>query len=146
MFRGRNDISIDDKGRLMLPVKFRDYLAKNDETTLFLTNIDDCLKGYPSAVWLEIEQKILARHERTDAERNFRRFFLGGVQECSLDKQGRILVPQSLRKYAGLEKDAAIIGLISHFEIWNVGRYESTVPQGGAATEEILTLRQDLGV
>ncbi len=144
MFRGRTDLAIDDKARIMLPVKFREYLAKKDETTLFLTNIDNCLRAYPTAVWSEIEQKILARPVRTDDERNFKRFFLGGVQECPLDKQGRILVPQSLRKYAGLEKDVAIIGLTSHFEIWNIDRYEKTNPQ--INTEEILSLRHDLGV
>ena len=144
MFRGRNDLAIDDKGRIMLPIKFREALSKKDETTLILTNIDDCLKAYPTTVWSEIEQKILLRPDRTNAERNFKRFFLGGVQECPLDKQGRILVPQSLRKYAGLEKDVAIIGLTSHFEIWNIDRYEKTNPQ--INTEEILSLRYDLGL
>jgi MraZ protein len=144
MFRGRNDLAIDDKGRIMLPIKFREALAKNDETTLWLTNIDDCLKAYPTTEWLKKEQKILSTPVRTDAERNYIRFLIGGVQECPIDKQGRILVPQSLRKYAGLEKDVAILGLISHFEIWNVDRLEKTVPQGSSATEEIFTLRQNL--
>lgn len=144
MFRGRNDIAIDDKGRIMLPVKFREYLAKKDETTLWLTNIDNCLRAYPTTDWLEIEQKIQSRSLRTNDERWFKRFFLGGVQECPLDKQGRILVPQSLRKYAGLEKDAAIIGLINHFEIWDSSRYDKENPE--ISTDEILSLRHDLGV
>ena len=145
MFRGRNDIAIDDKGRIMLPMRFREYLSTKDETTLWLTNIDSCIRAYPTTVWSEIEQKILSRPVRTDNERNFNRFILGGVQECPIDKQGRILVPQSLRKYAGLEKDAAVVGLITHFEIWNIDRYEKTYTQDSSA-EEILSLRHDLGV
>ena len=144
MFRGRNDIAIDDKGRIMLPVKFREYLATKDENTLWLTNIDNCLRAYPTTDWLEIEQKIQSRSLRTNDERWFKRFFLGGVQECPMDKQGRILIPQSLRKYAGLEKDVAIIGLINHFEIWDISRYDRENPE--ISTEEILSLRHDLGV
>jgi len=145
MFRGRNDLAIDDKGRIMLPMKFREYLSRNDETTLWLTNIDACIRAYPTAVWSEIEQKILSTPVRTDNERNFNRFILGGVQECPMDKQGRILVPQSLRRYAGLEKDAAVIGLITHFEIWNIDRYEKTYTWDGSA-EEILSHRLNLNV
>jgi MraZ protein len=147
MFRGRNDLTIDDKGRVMLPVKFRDYLSKKDETALILTNIDDCLIAYPTAAWAEIEQKILARPDQTSAERNFKRFLIGGVQECPLDRQGRILIPPSLRQYAALEKDVVIAGLIDHFEIWNLGRYATTI-QGAqsAESQEIRELRRDVGL
>jgi MraZ protein len=144
MFRGRNDLAIDDKGRIMLPVKFREYLATKNDTTLWLTNIDNCLRAYPTTDWLEIEQKIQSKSLRTNDERWFKRFFLGGVHDCPLDKQGRILVPQSLRKYAGLEKDVAIIGLINHFEIWDINRYDKENPE--ISTEEILSLRHDLGI
>jgi MraZ protein len=144
MFRGRNDCAIDDKGRVMLPVKFREYLATKNDTTLWLTNIDNCLRAYPTTDWLEIEQKIQSKSLRTNDERWFKRFFLGGVHDCPLDKQGRILVPQSLRKYAGLEKDVAIIGLINHFEIWDINRYDKENPE--ISTEEILSLRHDLGI
>jgi MraZ protein len=144
MFRGRNDIAIDEKGRIMLPVKFREYLATKNDATLWLTNIDNCLRAYPTTDWLEIEQKIQSKSLRTNDERWFKRFFLGGVHDCPLDKQGRILVPQSLRKYAGLEKDVAIIGLINHFEIWDINRYDKENPE--ISTEEILSLRHDLGI
>lgn len=148
MFRGRNDLAIDDKGRVMLPVKFREYLSKKDETTLILTNIDDCLIAYPTAAWTEIEQKILQRPDHTNAERNFKRFLIGGVQECPMDKQGRILIPHSLRQYAALEKDVVIAGIIDHFEIWSAVRYQQLMEQTlqNAETEAIKLFRHDVGL
>lgn len=148
MFRGRNDLAIDDKGRIMLPVRFREYLAKNDETTLILTNIDDCLIAYPTAAWAEIEKKLLQRAEHTSVGLNYRRFLISGVQECTLDKQGRILIPPSLRQYAALEKDAVLAGLIDHFEIWSLDRFNKTIQHGqeSAETEEIWSLRRDVGL
>jgi MraZ protein len=148
MFRGRNDCAIDDKGRVMLPVKFRETLSKKDETTLILTNLDDCLLAYPTSAWSEIEKNILSRPVRTTAERNFKRFLIGGVQECTIDKQGRILVPHSLRQYAGFDKDVVIAGQIDHFEIWSLDRYHNTIQQGQQSTEtdDIRALRHDVGL
>ncbi len=146
MFRGRNELAIDDKGRVMLPIKFREALAKKDEAALILTNLDDCLIAYTTTAWSEIEKNILSRPDRTTAERNFKRFLIGGVQECSIDKQGRILVPQSLRQYAGLDKDVVIVGLIDHFEIWSLDGHTKAIQQGQQSqeTDEIRALRHDV--
>ncbi len=148
MFRGRSDQTIDDKGRIIMPVKFREVLSKKNDQTLMLTNLDNCLIAYPIEQWVELEHKILNRPDTSGAVKNFKRFLIGGVSECPLDKQGRILVPPSLKKYAQLEKNVVVVGLIDHFEIWNAERFYSTVQQGeiSAETEDIQSFRHDVGL
>lgn len=113
-----------------------------------LTNLDNCLIAYPLDEWIDLEQKILNRPDNSGTVKNFKRFLIGGVSECPLDKQGRILVPPSLKKYAQLEKSVVIVGLIDHFEVWNAERFYSTVQQGqdSAETDDIRSFRQDVGL
>ena len=148
MFRGRSDQTIDDKGRIIMPAKFREVLGKRNDPTIMLTNLDMCLIAYPADEWAEVERKILSRPNTSAAVKNFKRFLIGGVSECCLDKQGRILVPPSLKKYAQLEKNVVIVGLINHFEIWNAERYYSIVQQGEASAdiEELQAFRHDVGL
>lgn len=148
MFRGRSDQTIDDKGRIIMPAKFREVLAKRNDQTIMLTNLDMGLIAYPVEEWAEVERKILNRPDTSNAVKNFKRFLIGGVSECCLDKQGRILVPPSLKKYAQLEKNIVIVGLINHFEIWNAERYYSMVQQGesSAETDELQAFRHDVGL
>ncbi|MCX8042808.1 MAG: division/cell wall cluster transcriptional repressor MraZ [Desulfobacterota bacterium] len=148
MFRGRSDQTIDEKGRIIMPAKFREVLSKRQDPTIMLTNLDMCLIGYPVEEWAELERKILSRPDTSDTVKNFKRFLIGGVSECCIDKQGRILVPPSLKKYAQLEKNVVIVGLIDHFEIWNAERFYSIVQQEESfgQSEELRMFRHDVGL
>jgi MraZ protein len=130
VFRGRTDQTIDQKGRISLPIRFREILFKQDDSTLVLTNFDGCLLAYPIAEWVAFEEKIRKLPSGNGNVRIFKRFIISGATECSVDRQGRILVPPSLKSYALLERDIVIAGQINHFEIWNKTRFYENIQQG----------------
>lgn len=124
MFRSSSFHTIDAKGRLIIPTRFRVEL-KDDEkggAGVMISNKDDCLYAYTYKEWDQVETRILAAKSANMAE--FRRFFLGNSCECVLDAQDRILIPKSLREYAGLEKEIVLIGNLDHFEIWDRARWD----------------------
>ena len=144
MFRGRTDQTIDSKGRIILPVKFREILLKNYDNTLIVTNFDSCLVAYPTEEWVKMEAKIQELPSGNKQVRAFKRFIISGATECSVDKQGRILIPQSLKTYAQLEREIVAAGQINHFEIWNRGKfYESIAFEAG---EELSKSIDELGL
>ncbi len=128
MFRGRFDHIIDEKGRISLPVKFREILRKYDDS-LIITTFDECLYVYPQEEWLKVEEEIYNQPTGKREVRNFQRLIISYATECTTDKQGRILIPPSLRIHAHLEKDVVIAGRIKHFEIWNKERFDQTINQ-----------------
>lgn len=116
MFMGEFQHTLDDKGRITLPVKFREGLGSFFVVT---RGIDTCLFVYPMAEWETLESKLKALPlTRADA-RSFVRFFFSGATECELDKQGRALIPSSLRDYAKLDRDCVVIGVSNRVEIWS---------------------------
>ncbi len=124
MFRGRFDYTIDAKGRMSIPAKFRDVIrAEGDERVVVTNSFEGCLVAYTLETWREIEDRISRQSDLRREVRAFKRFFLGGAVELSLDKQGRILIPPSLRAYAGLEHDVVLQGLTTKFEIWSSERW-----------------------
>ena len=134
MFRGSSFQTIDDKGRIIIPARFRDIINGSGSNGVMISRMDSCLVGYTFDEWIKIEKRILSLAEKSEAMRRFRRVFIGGAQECSRDKQERILIPPMLRQYAQLEKDIVIVGVIDHFEIWSKGNWE----------EENLALENDM--
>ena len=109
MFKGRYSHSLDAKGRLSIPSKFREVLSEHQEDVLILTNFDSCLLGFTQEEWRLMEEKIRGQSMfstmlRKDM-RAFVRYFFSGASECPLDRQGRILIPPSLREFAELEKE-----------------------------------------
>ena len=116
MFMGEYSHSIDAKGRLIIPSRFRDELG--DEFIL-TKGLDGCLSIYPQQEWAEFEQKLRALPLTSKNARTFTRFFVASAAPWELDKQGRILVPAPLREYAGLEKDVVLTGNINRIEIWS---------------------------
>jgi MraZ protein len=121
MFMGEYRHAVDDKGRLIIPAKFREGLG---ETFVLTRGLDHCLFAYPRSEWTQLEQKLKALpFTRADA-RKFTRFFFSGACEVELDKQGRILIPSNLREFAGLKKDCVIIGVSTRVEIWCKDRWE----------------------
>lgn len=113
---GEYQHTIDPKGRLIIPAKFREELG---EVFIATKGLDNCLFIYPLSEWKVIESKLKTLPITRSDARAFVRFFLSGANECSLDNQGRILLANNLREYAKLEKDVVIIGVSSRVEIWS---------------------------
>ena len=124
MFRGSSTHNLDPKGRIIIPSRFRNVIRAGGGDTVMITRMDKSLFAYALDEWGRIEEKILALAEKSDAMRRFRRVFIGGAFECACDKQGRVLVPPSLRDYAQLEKEIILVGVLDHFEIWSKDNWE----------------------
>lgn len=120
MFRGRYTHTIDSKGRVSIPSKFREVLNGRGQQAFMVTNdLDPCLVAYPMDEWLEMEKKLRNLPSFIPETVQFRRFFISGAQDCVMDRQGRILIPASLRDYAQLNREALFVGLLDKFEIWS---------------------------
>lgn len=116
MFTGEFQHSIDDKGRMIMPAKFREMLG---ESFMLTKGLDGCLFVYPLAEWQNLESKLKNLPFTNKDARAFARFFFSGASECERDKQGRILLASNLREYANLLKDVVIIGVGTRLEIWS---------------------------
>ncbi len=134
MFRGSSFHTIDAKGRLIIPARFRDVIRADGGERVMLSRMDGCLVAYPLDGWRRIESRILQLAQKNDSLRRFRRVFIGGAFDCACDKQERILIPPLLRDYAGLQKDVVLVGVLDHFEIWSREKWE----------QENLNLEEDL--
>jgi len=142
MFRGCYDHTIDDKGRLSIPAKFRDALESSFSAPLFITRKDDCLVAYPSDEWRNLETKMNGLPSFDPRVVNFRRFFVAPAQECPLDKAGRLLVPPHLRAFAALDRDVVLAGMGNHLEIWSKDRHDAAMQ---AAQANFASLAQAMG-
>ncbi len=130
LFRSQYSRSLDPKGRLMLPPEFREILlARSDSGRLALTTRDGCIYGYPWPDWQETEEKILRIKSPSRVQRDLIRRVLGSVVDMTVDGQGRIRLSRELTSYAGIEKDAVILGNGSRFEIWEPSRLISLMAQ-----------------
>jgi MraZ protein len=125
MFRGSSNHTIDVKGRIIIPTRFRDAIQAGGSYAMMITRMDKCLFGYTLNEWSKIEERILSLAEKSEALRRFRRVFVGGAFECACDKQGRVLIPPSLRQYAALEREIVLVGVLDHFEIWSKDNWET---------------------
>jgi MraZ protein len=149
MFRGSSYHTIDAKGRIIIPARFRELVSGNGGEGLMLSSMDGGLVAYPYEKWAEVEDKILRLAEKSAAMRRFRRVFIGGSSDCPLDKNGRILVPPSLRQYAVLEKDIVLVGVLDHFEIWARSKWDAEnrrLEEEDMQNEEVLNEIAKLGL
>lgn len=119
MFRGSSNHTIDPKGRIIIPARFRDRIKSNGGNGIMVTVMDKCLFAFPFDAWYEIEDRIMSLPTTNTYMRRFRRVFIGEAAECKCDKQDRILIPPTLREYAKLEKEIVLVGALKHFEIWS---------------------------
>jgi MraZ protein len=129
MFRGSSFNTIDLKGRIIIPARFRDVIKAGGGDGVIVTRLDKALFAYTFDQWSKIESRVLAMSETSEYMRRFRRVFIGGASDCICDKQGRILIPPVLRQYAEFEKEIVLVGQIVHFEIWSKENYEQEVVQ-----------------
>lgn len=129
MFMGEYHHTVDSKGRMIVPAKFRDDLG---ETFVLTRGLDQCLFGYPLSEWKILEEKLKTLPLTKKDARAFTRFFFSGAIECELDKQGRINIASPLLSYAGLEKECVVLGVSNRIEIWSKDKWEEYF----AASEE----------
>jgi len=123
MFRGRFEHTIDSKGRISIPARFRELLAEKNDERVMITNFDRCLVAYPREEWQTMEEKISSLSMVKKEAKAFQRFFVSAAVECPIDKLGRILIPPTLRSYARLEKEVVFAGMVKKFEIWSKERF-----------------------
>lgn len=134
MFMGEFQHSIDEKGRIIIPAKFRDLLGTSFVVT---RGLDQCLFVYPQAEWETMEQKLKALPLMKSDARAFTRFFFSGATECGWDKQGRVNLPGTLRQYAKLEKDCVVLGVSNRVEIWSLDTWQQYFQQSEDTFNEI---------
>ena len=131
MFMGRYNHTIDPKGRLSIPSKYREILG---DDFVVSKGMDDCLYVYANEDWKVFEGKLASLPLMSEEARQFARFFLSGAQPVTVDKQGRILMPQDLRDFAGLEKDVVLAGTGGRIEIWSLEKWDEINSQADINT------------
>ena len=123
MFMGEYNHTIDAKGRLIIPSKFREILG---DAFVVTKGLDGCLFVYDNEEWKRFEEKLRSLPITNKEARQFVRFFLAGATEAEVDKQGRILIPNVLREFPEITKDVVLVGVGSRIEIWSRERFEET--------------------
>ena len=134
MFMGEYQHSVDMKGRLIIPAKFREELIDGFVIT---RGLDNCIFGYPLHEWRKLEEKLKDLPMTKKDTRAFARFFFSGATEVDIDKQGRINIPSMLMQHANLTKDCVIIGVSSRIEIWAKASWESYYEESESSFNEI---------
>ncbi|MDO5402272.1 MAG: division/cell wall cluster transcriptional repressor MraZ [Eubacteriales bacterium] len=142
MFMGEYNHTIDAKGRLIVPAKFREVLGDEFVVT---KGLDNCLFVYPNDEWQKFEEKLQTLPLTNKNARQFTRFFLAGAASCEVDKQGRILLPQVLREFAELEKDVVLVGVASRIEIWSRKRWDESLETYDSDMDEVAAGMESLG-
>lgn len=143
MFIGEYEHSIDNKGRITMPVKLKTEIG---EKFVITKGLDGCLFVYSQEEWTNFEEKLKTLPLTNKNARDFVRFFLSGAIECELDKQGRFLITSNLREYAILEKDIVIIGVGTRLEIWNREKWKKYSSDENISADEIAENMTILGI
>lgn len=141
MFMSEYNHTVDTKGRLIVPSKFREQLGDEFVVT---KGMDGCLFVYANEDWNAFEQKLTSLPLINKEARKFARFFLAGAAQVEVDKQGRILLPANLRQFAGLEKDVVLVGVGSRIEIWSRENWENM--DADSDMDDIAATMESLGL
>ncbi|AGA91804.1 mraZ protein [Thioflavicoccus mobilis 8321] len=147
MFRGTYSVSLDAKGRLAIPARFREHLQSSDVSRLVFTkDPDHCLALYPEPEWILIEQKLRQLPSLKQSVRNLKRLLIGNAHDVDIDAQGRVLLPLKLREYAGLDKRVAMVGQVDRIEVWNEDTWNARCEEWQESIDlDDLTADADLG-
>ncbi len=143
MFIGEYQHNLDDKGRLAIPAKFRKDFAQG---VVITRGLDNCLFLYSQSQWEELAPKLAALPFSQNASRVFSRLMLAGAMDMDLDIQGRVIIPEYLRQYAGIKKKVAIAGLYDRLEIWDATEWEKYKINAEKNSSEIAETLGALGV
>lgn len=131
-FMGSVEHALDEKGRLIVPARYRERLGPG--FVLTIAQPDPCLALYPAATWAGFCARLEEAPHKDESFRRFVRFLFAHTEEVACDAQGRLLIPITLRDYAGIERDVVSIGSLSRIEIWAKERLaENAAPKGSAA-------------
>jgi len=124
MFRGANKVTLDAKGRMVMPTRYRDRIHERSQGRLVVTvDRDQCLLMYPLPDWDEIERKLMKLPSLNAQARRLQRLMVGHATDLELDGHGRILLPPKLREFAGLTRQGVLIGQGNRFELWDEARW-----------------------
>ena len=134
MFVGEAQHTIDAKGRLIIPAKYREELG---EEFMLAKGLDGCLFIYPMEQWHELESKLRALPLTQKEARSFARFFFSGANEGEMDKQGRLIIPQALREYAQLTKECVVVGVDNRLEVWDQEKWRAYTAQSEDCIEQL---------
>lgn len=143
MLLGEYEHSIDTKGRIAMPAKLREGLGGK---FIITKGLDGCLFVYAMDEWQRVEQKLASLPMSRKTARDFTRFLFGGACEGECDKQGRVLLPARLRRYAGLEREAVIVGVGSRAEIWDAAKWQQYNEESAEDVNELAEQLADLGI
>ncbi|TSB46318.1 division/cell wall cluster transcriptional repressor MraZ [Alkalicoccobacillus porphyridii] len=134
MFMGEYRHNVDEKGRMIIPAKFREGLGQSFVVT---RGLDKCLFVYPYEEWTKLEEQLKTLPFTKKDARAFTRFFFSGASECELDKQGRVNLASPLRQYAQIEKECVVIGVSNRVEVWSQSMWEEYVGESEESLAEI---------
>jgi MraZ protein len=123
VFRGRYEHTIDPKGRLSIPSRYREDLTARGVTMLVLSEGDHCVWAFPLDAWEQLEERLRQHPQLSPERRNVVRVMVASAKECPVDRAGRTLVPPELREFAGLKREVVITGALEWFEIWSRERW-----------------------
>ena len=143
MFMGEYRHSMDSKGRLIIPSKFREDLG---EPFVLTRGLDNCLFVYPMEEWRILEEKLKSLPMTSKNARAFVRFFFSGATESTLDKSGRVNIPQNLCEHANLEKEVVITGISSRIELWSKENWDQYMKMTADSYEDIAETMEELGI
>jgi MraZ protein len=145
LFEGRSRHTLDEKGRLAIPARFKEILRKRGDSSLVVTNLSTCLVAFARDDWQRIKEKAVQLPLFHDAANTYIRYFISGAVECPL-RQGRILISPDLRELAGLTKEVVLVGHLTRFEIWDRARWEEEFERAKEAFPRISQSLTDLGI
>lgn len=129
MFQGASELTLDAKGRLALPTKYRDALLSGGGSVVLTAHPDSCLLLYPRLAWEPIGARLQSLPSFNEESRRWQRLLVGHAEELAPDGSGRILISPALRRFASLKKDLVLVGQGSHFEIWDAEAWETELTQ-----------------
>ncbi len=125
MFRGATKVSLDDKGRMVMPTRYREQIAELAQGHLVVTvDRDQCLLIYPLPEWEQTERKLMSLPSLNPQARRLQRLMVGYATDLELDGHGRVLLPPELREFAKLERAGMLIGQGNRFELWDAARWD----------------------
>jgi MraZ protein len=145
LFEGRSRHTLDEKGRLAVPARFREILKTRGDSSLVVTNLSSCLVAFATDDWQKIKEKAINLPLFDSAANIYIRYFISGAIECPL-KQGRILISPDLRQLAGLNKEVVLVGHLTRFEIWDRERWEEEFERDKKSFPKISQSLTDLGI
>jgi MraZ protein len=129
-FLGQHTFSLDNKGRVSIPAEFREVLAdRYDDKLVLMKDYDRCLVAYPVEEWQKLDEKIKTLPASDPNVKKYMRVFYSSAKVCQIDGQGRVLIPQELKAYAGLSREVMVVGLSSKMELWDMDAWKRENPE-----------------